>query len=85
MRAGQGLKRRVGQYPNGVSLYAGYPIPGQTTVYDDSETIDLDNVPLNGGVLVKTLALSIDPYLRGKMRDPNIPSYSVSIWTVPPH
>ena len=56
----------------------GYPIPGQTTVYYESETIDLENVPLKGGFLVKTLVLSIDPYLRGKMRDPSVPSYSVS-------
>lgn len=55
----------------------GYPEPGKTTVYDESETIDPDTVPLNGGFLVKTLVLSIDPYLRGKMRDPSIKSYSV--------
>ncbi|KAJ3556936.1 hypothetical protein NM688_g1753 [Phlebia brevispora] len=30
----------------------------------------------NGGALVKTLVLSIDPYLRGKMRSPDIPSHS---------
>ncbi|EGN98194.1 hypothetical protein SERLA73DRAFT_74422 [Serpula lacrymans var. lacrymans S7.3] len=47
----------------------GYPVPGQTTVYDDSEKIDLDNVPLHGGFLLKTLVLSIDPYIRGRMRD----------------
>ena len=56
----------------------GYPEPGKTTVYDESETIDLDSVALNGGFLVKTLVLSVDPYLRGKMRDPKIQSYSVS-------
>ena len=55
----------------------GYPEPGKTTVYDESETIDLDNAALNGGFLVKTLYLSIDPYLRGKMRDPTVESYSV--------
>lgn len=55
-----------------------YPEPGKTARYDDSQTIDLDNVPLNGGFLVKTLVLSIDPYMRGKMRDPSIKSYSVS-------
>ena len=59
----------------------GYPEPGKTTVYDDSQTIDLENAPLNGGFLAKTLVLSIDPYLRGKMRDPSIPSYSVSTET----
>ncbi|KAF8902159.1 alcohol dehydrogenase [Mucidula mucida] len=52
----------------------GYPIPGRTTVYDASQTVDLDNVPLNGGILIKTLVLSIDPYLRGKMRDASVKS-----------
>ncbi|KAI0087955.1 alcohol dehydrogenase [Irpex rosettiformis] len=46
----------------------GYPIPGKTTVYDESETIDLENVPLDGGFLLKVLNVSVDPYLRGKMR-----------------
>lgn len=55
----------------------GYPEPGKTTVYDESQTIDLDSVPLNGGVLVKILVVSIDPYLRGKMRDSSVKSYSV--------
>lgn len=46
-----------------------YPIPGKDiVVYDESETIDLDDVSLDGGFLVKTLVLSIDPYMRGKMR-----------------
>ena len=55
----------------------GYPEPGKTTVYDESETIDLDLEPLKGGFLVKTLYLSVDPYLRGLMRDPDIESYFV--------
>lgn len=54
---------------------AGVPEPGKTTVYDESQTIDLENVPLNGGVLLKTLVLSIDPYLRGRMRSPEVKSY----------
>ncbi|KAF9247116.1 NAD-P-binding protein [Melanogaster broomeanus] len=54
----------------------GYPIPGQTTVYDASQTIDLENTPLNGGFLVKTLVVSIDPYLRGRMRDASTKSYN---------
>ncbi|KAK6983964.1 NADP-dependent oxidoreductase RED1 [Favolaschia claudopus] len=53
-----------------------FPIPGETTVYDTSQTIDLDNAPLNGGFLVKTLVLSLDPYMRGKMRSPEKKSYS---------
>lgn len=41
-----------------------------------TQTIDLDNVKLDGGILVKTLYLSLDPYMRGKCRDPSIKSYS---------
>ncbi|PPQ71686.1 hypothetical protein CVT26_007653 [Gymnopilus dilepis] len=59
---------------NGRALFnsypEGYPVPGETIVYDDSETIVLENVPLNGGFLLKTLELSIDPYMRGRMRAP---------------
>ncbi|EIM82741.1 NAD-P-binding protein [Stereum hirsutum FP-91666 SS1] len=56
----------------------GYPVPGRTTVHDTSQTIDLDNVPLEGGILIKTLVLSIDPYIRGRMRapEPKAKSYS---------
>ncbi|KAJ7673815.1 hypothetical protein DFH06DRAFT_1035955 [Mycena polygramma] len=53
-----------------------FPIPGETTVYDASQTIDLDNVALDGGFLIKTLVLSVDPYMRGKMRHPEKKSYS---------
>ncbi len=63
-------------------IILGYPEPGKTTVYDTTQTIDLENVPLNGGILIKALVLSVDPYLRGKMRDPAIESYSVSFLLV---
>ncbi|ESK84540.1 NAD-P-binding protein [Moniliophthora roreri MCA 2997] len=56
----------------------GYPEPGKTTVYDTSSAIDLDNVPLNGSVLLKTLVLSADPYLRGRMRDAKEKSYNLA-------
>uniref|UniRef100_A0A0W0F3W5 Enoyl reductase (ER) domain-containing protein n=1 Tax=Moniliophthora roreri TaxID=221103 RepID=A0A0W0F3W5_MONRR len=49
---------------------------GMTTVYDDKQTLDIDNVPLNGSILVKTLLLSVDPYMRGKMRNCKIQYYS---------
>jgi NADPH-dependent curcumin reductase CurA len=58
--------------------HSGYPIPGETTVYDTTQTIDPETVPLNGGFLIETLALSIDPYLRGRMRHPETQSYIVS-------
>ncbi|KAJ7615444.1 hypothetical protein FB45DRAFT_935695 [Roridomyces roridus] len=54
----------------------GYPVPGETTVYDATPTIDVDNVPLNGGFLVKTLVVSVDPYFRGRMRKPDPKSYA---------
>ncbi|KAF7292632.1 NAD(P)-binding protein [Mycena indigotica] len=54
-----------------------YPIPGETTVYDETEQIDLDTIPLNGGLLAKVLVLSVDPYLRGRMRSPEKKSYNL--------
>ena len=54
----------------------GYPEPGKTVVLDQSQTIDIDKEPLNGGVLVKLLVLSVDPYLRGMMDKES--SYGVS-------
>ncbi|KIP01974.1 hypothetical protein PHLGIDRAFT_112558 [Phlebiopsis gigantea 11061_1 CR5-6] len=67
---------------NGRALFneipSAYPEPGKTTVYDESETIDPETVPLNGGFIVKTLVLSVDPYLRGKMREASAKSYSAS-------
>ncbi|KAJ8514280.1 hypothetical protein ONZ45_g8167 [Pleurotus djamor] len=45
----------------------GWPVPGETTVYDASQTIDLDTVPLNGGFLVKTLYVSLDYWIYSRM------------------
>jgi hypothetical protein len=59
-------------------MITGYPEPGKATVYEDSPTIDIDNVDLNGGYLLKTLVLSIDPYMRGRMRPAEVESYVVS-------
>lgn len=53
----------------------GFPVIDKTIIHK-TETIDLEVVSLNGGILVKALYLSIDPYLRGLMRDPSIKSYS---------
>ena len=58
---------------------ADYPEPGKHTVYDDSELIDLDTVPLNGGALLKVLVVSIDPYMRGKMAPPSGPNDKVRL------
>lgn len=50
---------------------------------DASEQFDVDAVQLNGGVAVKILVLSIDPYLRGRMREPEKGSYNVCILLLP--
>ncbi|KAF9530259.1 alcohol dehydrogenase [Crepidotus variabilis] len=57
-----------------LNAYAeGFPEPGKTIIYDDASIIDLDNVPLEGGVLIKTLELSVDPYFRNRMNPPPPP------------
>lgn len=48
---------------------------------DASQTFDVDAVELNGSVAVKILVLSIDPYLRGRMRAPEKGSYNVRAYT----
>ena len=53
------------------NLITGYPVPGETLVCDDTEVIDPDTVSLDGGCLVKLLVLSIDPYLRRRMIEPD--------------
>ncbi|BGP04945.1 NADP-dependent oxidoreductase RED1 [Rhodotorula toruloides] len=53
----------------------GAPVPGETLIRRVDE-IDIDNVPLEGGILVQNKALSLDPYMRGRMRDPKLKSYN---------
>ncbi|KAF8349606.1 hypothetical protein F5887DRAFT_1235611 [Amanita rubescens] len=43
--------------------------PGKTLVYDTSSVIDLEHAQLNGGLLLKTLVLSLDIYMGGMMRE----------------
>ncbi|KAJ7715386.1 hypothetical protein B0H16DRAFT_1435019 [Mycena metata] len=52
-----------------------FPMPGGTTVYDTTQTIDLKTVPLDGGFLIKTLILSVDQYFRNRMRKPEKKSF----------
>ncbi|KAL7936386.1 hypothetical protein V8C35DRAFT_295364 [Trichoderma chlorosporum] len=52
----------------------GVPVAGEDLVVED-RPIDLTSVP-DGGVVLEILYASFDPYLRGKMRDPKIPSYT---------
>ncbi|CUA67603.1 hypothetical protein RSOLAG22IIIB_07466 [Rhizoctonia solani] len=53
----------------------GYPVLNETVTLGSS-TIDLESVALGGGILIKSLWLSIDPYLRERMRDPSVKSYA---------
>lgn len=52
-----------------------FPVAGEHMVVEKSE-IDLDADIPQGAVLVRTLCLSVDPYMRGRMRDPSIKSYA---------
>lgn len=67
---------------NGALIYVAHPQkgidPAVHTRYVEGE-IDLDNVPLNGGVLLKTLCLSSDPYIRYRMREPHLPAFAPAI------
>ncbi|GAA5953280.1 hypothetical protein JCM8115_000481 [Rhodotorula mucilaginosa] len=54
----------------------GAPVPGETLQRVVDDNFDADNVPLNGGILVQSKALSLDPYMRGRLRDPAIKSYN---------
>ncbi|KAJ7242358.1 hypothetical protein B0H12DRAFT_1132438 [Mycena haematopus] len=54
----------------------GIPVPGEHVVFERSRSIDLDGVSLNGGFLTKTLMLSPEPFMRERMRDLCVPSYS---------
>ncbi|KAJ3842652.1 hypothetical protein F5878DRAFT_576473 [Lentinula raphanica] len=57
---------------------SGLPVAGKHFVLDTSRTIDIENVPLNGGYLTKTLVLSPEPAMRERMRDPSVPSYTTT-------
>ncbi|KAI0342484.1 alcohol dehydrogenase [Trametopsis cervina] len=50
----------------------GAPIDANAHFKVINRDIDLENIPLCGGVLVKTLVVSSDPYLRYRFRDPAI-------------
>nr|GAT49637.1 predicted protein [Mycena chlorophos] len=61
-------------------MYAKVPglgplVAGEHLVYVPAPTIDLD-APLRGGFLTKTLLLSPEPFMRERLRDPAILTYS---------
>ncbi|KAH8169202.1 zinc-binding dehydrogenase domain-containing protein [Sarocladium implicatum] len=57
-------------------LPSGLPVAGEHLVTED-RPLDIENTPLPpGGLILKIKYASFDPYLRGKMRDPNTKSYA---------
>ncbi|BGP12601.1 hypothetical protein JCM10213_008738 [Rhodosporidiobolus nylandii] len=52
----------------------GLPVPGETLKKVEKE-IDLDAPLPKGAVLVKVKVLSLDPYLRGRMREAGTNAY----------
>ncbi|KAK7431298.1 hypothetical protein QQZ08_002069 [Neonectria magnoliae] len=65
--------------PNKTFIYkkppTGVPVAGEHIVVED-RSIDLEQAPPQGGLVVEIINASFDPYLRGKMRDPAVKSYS---------
>ncbi|KAL7624705.1 hypothetical protein AAE478_006275 [Parahypoxylon ruwenzoriense] len=53
----------------------GFPVAGEHLAVED-RPIDLESDAPAGGLVVEILYASFDPYLRGKMRDASIKSYS---------
>ncbi|KAJ7839151.1 hypothetical protein B0H14DRAFT_2787905 [Mycena olivaceomarginata] len=67
--------------PNPRLLYAKIPseelpVAGEHLVFDPKPTIDLDVELKSGQFLTKTLLLSPEPFMRERLRDPSIISYS---------
>ncbi|ORY15724.1 hypothetical protein BCR34DRAFT_611987 [Clohesyomyces aquaticus] len=54
---------------------SGWPVPGQDFAVED-RPFDLETNPPDGGITVKNYAASFDPYQRGRMRSPDVKSYS---------
>lgn len=58
----------------------GLPVPGEHIVVEDS-TFDLDAAPPKGGLTIKNIYFSLDPYLRPRMRPTNVESYMPALET----
>ncbi len=54
----------------------GYPEPSKHIKYVTDWTIDIDAVDTQGGIITKNLVISIDPYVRARMRAPEKKIYS---------
>lgn len=54
---------------------SGFPVADEHMKVDET-TVDLEADLPKGDFIVKTLEISVDPYMRGRMRDSSIPSYA---------
>lgn len=54
---------------------SGWPVPGEHLKVTDIG-FDLDQEPPANGLIVEVLYLSLDPYMRGRLRDPSVQSYA---------
>jgi NADPH-dependent curcumin reductase CurA len=52
-----------------------YPELDKHVKYVTNRLIDLNTIDTQGGIVVKNLVVSIDPYMRGRMRAPESKSY----------
>ncbi|KIW28707.1 uncharacterized protein PV07_08345 [Cladophialophora immunda] len=55
------------------------PVPGEHIAVKDVGPFDLDQELPPNGLLLETLYVSFDPYLRGLLRDPSVKSYLPAI------
>ncbi|KAJ5744157.1 zinc-type alcohol dehydrogenase-like protein PB24D3.08c [Penicillium manginii] len=66
--------------PNKALIYnkvpTGLPVAGQDLIVKE-RSFDIDQQPPDGGATVRQLYVSLDPYMRGRMRDPAIKSYNM--------
>jgi NADPH-dependent curcumin reductase CurA len=58
-----------------IKVPTGYPESDIHVKYVTNRIIDLDTVDTQDGIVVKNLVVSIDPYMRGRMRAPESKSY----------
>ncbi|CAF1108767.1 unnamed protein product [Rotaria magnacalcarata] len=57
------------------AIPSSYPEAGKHIRYVKNRTINVDCVNTQGGIVTKNLAISIDPYMRGRMRPIGTKSY----------
>lgn len=65
------------------NIPSGPPVAGKDLVVETAE-FDLEQAPPAGGVTLKNIYASFDPYQRGRMRDPSIKSYMPAYTTGEP-